>query len=565
MLYKRDTALRSSLNRAISALWILILLGAIAVAIRPQRALAQQNSDETRWLAAEKPQPTAPVSIDGNVLFEVRGVSAYPAAQRARAITERITALAADPSQSVDSLHLVETEHSTDIVAGNQVIMSVFNADARMEGVLRRILAGVELNRIKAAITDYRAERVPERLVRDAVTALGSTLLLALVLFVLFRTERWLTRKVEARYRTAIERIEKGTFRLISAASIWRVLHVLATLLGLFGAVALAVIYLHLVLNLFPWTRALAHNVRSLALMPLFVVLSDLASTTPKILVIVLVVIGTRYVLRAARFVFTAIKEGKLKLSGFDPEWSDSTYNIVRALIIAFAVVVSYPYIPGSETPAFKGVTIFIGVLFSLGSSSFLANLIAGYTMTYRRAFRLGDRIQVGELLGDVTKIGLMVTNLRSVKNEELIVPNSMILNSHVINYSSLARERGLILHTTVGIGYETPWRQVEAMLLMAAERTPGLLRQPPPYILQKSLGDFCVTYELNVYCDQPSLMYQLYTELHRSILDVFNEYGVQIMTPAYVSDTVEPKVVPKDRWFAEPAAPPAMRRTGSK
>lgn len=148
--------------------------------------------------------------------------------------------------------------------------------------------------------------------------------------------------------------------------------------------------------------------------------------------------------------------------------------------------------------------------------------------MTYCRAFHLGDRIKVGELLGDVTKVGLMVTNLRSVKNEELILPNSMILNGHVINYSSLAREQGLILHTTVGIGYETPWRQVEAMLLMAAERTPGLLLKPPPYILHKELGDFCVTYELSVYTATHSAMFQLYTQLHRNILDVFNEYGVQ-------------------------------------
>ena len=144
-------------------------------------------------------------------------------------------------------------------------------------------------------------------------------------------------------------------------------------------------------------------------------------------------------------------------------------------------LVVCYPYIPGSQSPAFKGVTIFIGVLFSLGSSSFLAKLIAGYTMTYRRAFRVGDRIKVADLMGDVTQVGLMVTSLRSVKNEETVVPNPLILNSNLVNYSSIARERGLILHTTVGIGYETPWRQVEAMLLIAAERTRGLQREPQP------------------------------------------------------------------------------------
>src|SRR5262249_12324493 len=140
-----------------------------------------------------------------------------------------------------------------------------------------------------------------------------------------------------------------------------------------------------------------------------------------------------------------AVRQGTITLAGFEREWADSTYNIVRILIIAFAVVVCYPYIPGSESPAFKGVTIFIGVLFSLGSSSFLANVIAGYTMTYRRAFRVGDRIKVGELMGDVTEVGLMVTNLRSVKNEEIVVPNSLILNSNLVNYSSIARDHGLI------------------------------------------------------------------------------------------------------------------------
>jgi small-conductance mechanosensitive channel len=199
-------------------------------------------------------------------------------------------------------------------------------------------------------------------------------------------------------------------------------------------------------------------------------------------------------------------------------------------------------------------------VIFSLGSSSIIANLIAGYTMTYRRAFHVGDRIRVSDFIGDVADVRLMVTHLRSLKNEEIIVPNSLILNSHVINYSSLARQHGLILHTTVGIGYETPWRQVEAMLLLAAERTPGLLRQPPPFVLQQSLGDFCVTYELNAYCDEPAAMYRLYTELHSNILDVFNEYGVQIMTPAYERDPDQPKVVPKEQWFATPAQLP--RRT---
>jgi small-conductance mechanosensitive channel len=194
-------------------------------------------------------------------------------------------------------------------------------------------------------------------------------------------------------------------------------------------------------------------------------------------------------------------------------------------------------------------------VVFSLSSTSAVSNTIAGYTLTYRRAFKVGDRVQIGETTGDVIQIRHQVTHVCSLKNEEVIIPNSSILNTHVINYTSLARQRGLILHTTVGIGYETPWRQVEAMLMLAAGRTSGLLQDPPPFILQKALGDFCVTYELNVHTDRPKDGPRLYAELHRNILDVFNEYGIQIMTPAYEGDPEEPKLVPKDKWFEAPAS----------
>jgi len=239
---------------------------------------------------------------------------------------------------------------------------------------------------------------------------------------------------------------------------------------------------------------------------------------------------------------------------GFEREWADPTYKLLRVAIVALALVVAYPYIPGSSSDAFKGISIFIGIVFSLGSSSTIANVIAGYTMTYRRAFHIGDRVKIGNITGDVTEMRLQVTHLRTIKNEEVIIPNSSILNNEVVNYSSLAHRHGLILHTTVGIGYETPWRQVEAMLVIAAERTPGIMSDPKPFVRQLSLGDFAVTYEINVYCDDPHTMAQIYTALHRNILDVFNEHGIQIMTPAYEGDPESPKVVPKEQWFTAPA-----------
>jgi small-conductance mechanosensitive channel len=306
---------------------------------------------------------------------------------------------------------------------------------------------------------------------------------------------------------------------------------------------------------LFPWTRSLARSLLSLAF-PLRTIGTGVVATIPDLSFIVVLVLVTRVALKVMRIVFDGVASGTVTFKGFDPEWAGPTYRLIRILIWALAVVVAYPYIPGSRSGAFKGISLFMGVIFSLGSSSVIGNVIAGYSLAYRRAFRIGDLVKIGSNTGRVEQIRLMVTHLRTLKNEEIIVPNSTILASDVVNYSSTGRDNGLILHTTVGIGYETPWRQVEAMLLEAASRTPGLRSEPAPFVLQTALGDFCVTYEINVYCNTPQDMLFLYAELHRNILDVFNEYGVQIMTPAYIADPAEPKVVEKEQWYAAPARP---------
>jgi small-conductance mechanosensitive channel len=198
-----------------------------------------------------------------------------------------------------------------------------------------------------------------------------------------------------------------------------------------------------------------------------------------------------------------------------------------------------------------------LGVLLSLGSTSAVANAVAGVILTYMRAFRIGDRVKIGEIVGDVIEMSLLVTRLRTIKNVEVSIPNSTLLASHVINYSVSAREKELILPTSVTIGYDTPWRQVHALLRQAASRTPRVLSQPAPFVLQTSLNDFYVTYELNAYTDEPKWIPQIYSDLHRNIQDAFNEYGVQIMSPNYMWDRNKSTLVPKDQWYAPPAKPP--------
>jgi len=258
--------------------------------------------------------------------------------------------------------------------------------------------------------------------------------------------------------------------------------------------------------------------------------------------------------MKLTKLFFSGISQGTITFMNFDRDWAIPTYRIVKILIIIFSVVIAYPYIPGSESDAFKGISVLIGLMISLGSSSVIANLIAGYSLIYRRTFKIGEIVKIDENIGTVVDMKMFVTRLRSLKNEEIVLPNSNIVSGTVINYSSLSKDKGLILHTVVGIGYETPWRQVEQMLLMAADRTSGLLKNPPPFVLQQNLGDFAVNYEINVYSNSPEMMKYYYTELHKNILDVFNEYNVQIMTPAYEGDPEKPKVVPKDQWFIEPA-----------
>lgn len=535
---------------------LLLLIAAVAGVLRPNSALAQPAVDDSSGIAAERGIATAPVSIDGRVLFRVRGVTAFPSAERAAAIASRIRAMAADETIPASALRPVESDHWTNIVVGETTIMEVFDADAIAEapGLTRQALARIYLKKISSAVQQYRAERTPEHLGRSMFRAAAWTVLLAFVLLLMILGLRWLMARMEHRYHSAIDQIESETFRLIRAGWIWIGVRFIVRLAMGIASLAIFYAYLHIVLSYFPWTRPVSVHLRALTLAPLSALAGEVAAAIPSMLILLLIVVAARYVMSLARVFFSAVEKGTIRVAAFDVDWSKPTFNIVRILIIAFAVMIAFPYIPGSESAAFKGVTIFIGVLFSLGSSSFLANIIAGYTMTYRRAFHVGDRIKIGDLMGDVTEVGLMVTHLRSLKNEELVIPNSLILTSNIINYTSHARQQGLLLHTTVGIGYETPWRQVEAMLLLAAERTPGLLREPAPFILQQTLGDYAVNYELNVYCDKPSEMYRLYTELHRSVLDVFNEYNVQIMTPSYIADPVQPKVVPKEQWFEKPA-----------
>ena len=497
----------------------------------------------------------APVTLDGRVLFHVRGVTAFPAQQRAREISARIEAIAGDPSIPVSALRIVDRPDRIDILAGDRPIVSVYGVDASVEQLDRNeLLAEINLQKIAAAIEQYRRERTAAYLGGRALEAAAVLLAIGALLWLIRWAALRLERRAERRFARRLQALQEKSFNLVSAEQLKTT--ALAGLRGLGYLLLFAVAFagLSFVFGLFPWTRPISTLAQTLLVEPLLTMGLALQQALPGLIFIAILVVVTHYALRLVQLFFGGIAAGTIRFAGFAEEWAWPTYRLVRFGAIAFAAVVAYPYIPGSSSEAFKGISLFVGLLMSLGAANVVGNALAGYTLIYRRAFKLGDRIRVGEILGDVIEIRQQVTHLRTVKNEEITIPSSTLLNSHVVNYSSLANTKGLILHTEVGIGYETPWRQVEAMLLLAAARTEGLMTQPAPFVEIKSLGDFCIVYEINAYNDNAAAMQKLYSALHRHILDIFNEHGVQITSPHYVADPEAQKVVPRDRWFAAPA-----------
>lgn len=496
----------------------------------------------------------APVMIDDFLIFYVRGIRALPAKVRAREVAKRIKRIAADRTIKPEDIVVVESDIMSDIVVGKERITGIFEADATLEKVGRKVLAQAYVIRIREAIKRYRDARERGNILRGAIYSALLTAALIGILILLNFVYKKISSWIESRYKKKIQALKIQSLNIVRAERIWMILTALLRTIRIILILLLLYSYLGLVLNFFPWTRLFGHRLASYILSPLQQIGQAILDYIPNLIFIVVFIFVIRYLLKLIRLFFSGLENQTITFYNFFPEWARPTYKLIRTFVIILSVVILYPYIPGADSAAFKGVSIFIGIIVSLGSSSAISNIISGYSMVYRRTFKIGDGVKIGDFFGIVTEIRLLVTHLKSFKNEEIVVPNSLILSSTVINYSSLSREKGLILHTNVSIGYDTPWRQVEAMLLNAAERTTGILKDPKPFVLQKSLDDFYVNYELNAYVSKPEGMLFTYSKLHQNILDAFNEAGVQITSPHYEGDPNEAKVVPKEKWYAPPA-----------
>jgi small-conductance mechanosensitive channel len=340
--------------------------------------------------------------------------------------------------------------------------------------------------------------------------------------------------KYESWKGTLFRSIKIQSVELLSAKRSVEFITLITKIVRLVLLIFLSYIYLTIAFSLFTFSETWAGTLLGYLLSPMNAILTSFLNFLPNLFYITVLVFVFHYIIKMVRFFFVEIEKGTIELPGFYKEWAMPTFKIVRFMILALALIIIFPYLPGSNSPFFKGISIFLGVLFSLGSSSAIANMVAGIVLTYMRPFKLGDRVKIADTMGDVIEKTLLVTRVRTIKNVDITIPNGMILGSHIINYSSSAADRGLILHTTVTIGYDAPWKRVHELLIAAAGETEFVLNEPKPFVLQTSLDDFYVSYELNVYTNEPGKMAVIYSELHSKIQDKFNEAGVEIMSPHY-------------------------------
>lgn len=512
-----------------------LLLLLLALAARGDAAPAAE-AKTSGAPASPAAAPPAPVSRDGKTLFTISTrAGSFTPAERAAAVTSRLAQVASDIL--VDSRPAYsESEFGTGVTVGGVVLVTVLEADAQAAGLPRAELAKRWGAALEASLLQSRESYSLRSVAVGGVETLAALLAFVALVF-------W-TRRLAAR---AVDAIEQGRTTFVRPVKAGTVVfaseeRVRETLRGAVRALRLALLacgfllWLSVAFVALPWTQGIARRAWLFVADPVSTFFSAALGFLPNLFALALIVVIARTLIRFLGFLFRELGEGRATIAGFEPEWARPTAKIASFLVIAFAAVMAFPYLPGSGSEAFKSVSLFLGVLFSLASSGAVANVVAGTLLDYTRAFRLGDRVRIGEQVGDVIEKSLLVTRIRTWRNVEISVPNAAVLSGPIVNYSSMSRKGGVILSTTVTIGYDAPWRTVHELLVAAARSTERVLAEPAPFVLQTSLNDFHVSYEINAYIDDSHYWDETLSRLHAAIQDRFNEAGVEIMSPGFTA-----------------------------
>lgn len=404
--------------------------------------------------------------------------------------------------------------------------------------------------------------------IRGGVYALLMTIFTVNLVGAVSRTFRWIRESLPAWQQRLLPDLQFQHIVLLSSQQSVAFLQSLVRFLQVFSNLVLAYLYFAAVFGLFQSTRHWAGLLLNYVAEPLFGAAVAFVAYLPNLFFIIVAVFVTRFIVRITGLLFREAERGRIQIGGFYPEWAQPTHRLVSFLLIVFTAVIVFPYLPGADSDAFQGISLFLGFMISLGSSALIANVVAGVVVTYMRPFQVGDRVKIADTVGDVVEKTLLVTRVRTTKNVDITIPNGMVLASHIINYSSSARDPGLLLHTTVTIGYDVPHEKVRDLLIAAARAVPDVRDEPAPFVLQTSLDDYYVSYELNACTEHAGRMAGIYSDMHARILENFHAAGVEIMSPHFYAlrdgsaANIPAQHLPKD--YSPPPFQVNVERSGS-
>ena len=477
----------------------------------------------------------APVIYNEDTLFYLhRSLGSFSASERAAAITKRLESIVKDLSFSPDSIASSNSENVFYITYKDQVILAISPADTIGTNMPQAQLASETVKILQNELSTHNKSFNIRRIIKEILLSLLVILIFGAIvktLNVLFaRFLKFVEKKRDKLFKSLqfknYEFLTKDRQYAISLAAL-RILKI--ALIVLTFLIALPVIFI-----IFPATEGITRKIVSMIWGPFKGILLSIANFLPNLISIGLIYFVTRYLIKFLKFLAGEIDRGQLVIPGFYSDWAKPTFKVISFILYAFMFVVIFPYLPGSDSPIFRGVSVFLGLLISLGSTSAVGNTVAGLVITYMRPFKIGDRIKIDDIVGEVVEKTLLVTRIRTIKNEDVTMPNAKILTGYTVNYSTPTDNVGLIIHTTVSIGYNAPWRKVHELLLNAAEKTKDVIKEPKPFVLQTSLDDFYISYQINAYIKNAQKIIQIKSDLHQNIQDAFNKAGIEIMSPHY-------------------------------
>jgi small-conductance mechanosensitive channel len=528
-------------------------------------AAVAPTEDEPEIAANEK--TGADVIIDGRTILTVyQPIGATTPQERAERIARRIIAVAEDATIPPESVSVHPGSDWTEISAGSTVLMAVTDVDAKMAGKPRKQVASEAAGNIRQALVNYRRDHSWNATLRAIIYTLVATAILLAFAWA-FRKVRLVARSRFAKWIETRKKDTEGKKTALQVAVNYALslAMAVATVVRWLLLIALFQAYATVILSFYPGSRYISHAINGWILAALTGLGQSALDYIPDLVVIAVVAAVASQVIRLISMIFGEIGKGNLAFPGFYPEWAEPTSRLIRALVLVLVIIIIFPYLPGSKSPAFQGISIFVGVLLSLGSSSAVANAIAGVILTYMRSFAVGDWVRIGDTTGEVVEKNALVTRIVTQKREIITIPNATVMNGSVMNYTREAKNGGVIFHTTVTIGYDAPWKTVHQLLIDAARATKHVLQTPAPFVLQTALNDFYVSYELNAYTDVPVEMQFIYSDLHENIQDRFNEAGVEICSPHFSSlrdgNTIAIPAQDRPRGYTAPA----FRVSGSR